>query len=80
MALWQGQNQPLTIKYTLTAAQVKASTVEVGITSSFAGGRPTVAVNGVAGAVPDAPIKIDSRGVSRGAPIQRCFSSACDRD
>jgi rhamnogalacturonan endolyase len=78
MALWQGQNQPLTIKFTLTAAQVKASTVDVGVTSSFAGGRPTVAVNGVSGAIPDAPVKIDSRGVSRGA-LGSVRSRAIDR-
>ena len=35
--------------------------------SMQAGGRPSVAVNGAALAVPDAPTKIDSRGVTRGA-------------
>lgn len=69
MALFKDQNSPLTIKFTLSSSQVKASMLEIAITSSFAGGRPQVTVNGVAGTVPSAPAKIDSRGISRGTPL-----------
>lgn len=68
MALFKGSNAPLTIKFTLTAAQASgASTLRVGTTLSFAGGRPTVKINSYSPATPAAPTKIDSRGVTRGA-------------
>lgn len=68
MAIWKGVNDPVTIKVTLTAAQATgAATLRVGTTLAFAGGRPTVSINGKAGTVPAAPTAIDSRGVTRGA-------------
>jgi rhamnogalacturonan endolyase len=68
MAAFKGVNDPVTIKFTLTAAQAAAAaTLRIGTTLSFAGGRPSVVVNGKAGTVPAAPTSIDSRGVTRGA-------------
>jgi rhamnogalacturonan endolyase len=68
MAAFKGVNDPITIKFTLTAAQASgAATLRIGTTLSFAGGRPSVVVNGKAGTNPAAPTAIDSRGVTRGA-------------
>jgi rhamnogalacturonan endolyase len=68
MAAFKGVNDPVTIKFTLTAAQASAAaTLRIGTTLSFAGGRPSVVINGKAGTVPAAPTAIDSRGVTRGA-------------
>jgi rhamnogalacturonan endolyase len=68
MALFKGVNDPLTIKFTLTAAQAAAAaTLRVGTTLSFAGARPSTVINTYAPATPAAPTKIDSRGVTRGA-------------
>jgi rhamnogalacturonan endolyase len=58
-------NNPLTIKFTGT--NTGAATLRVGTTLSFAGGRPSVVVNGYSPATPAAPTKIDSRGLTRGA-------------
>jgi rhamnogalacturonan endolyase len=68
MALFKGVNDPLTIKFTLTAAQAAAAaTLRVGTTLSFAGARPSTVINTYTPATPAAPTKIDSRGVTRGA-------------
>lgn len=68
MALFKGYNAPLTIKFTLTAAQASgAATLRIGTTLSFAGGRPSAVINSYTPATPAAPTKIDSRGVTRGA-------------
>ncbi|KAH8652685.1 putative Rhamnogalacturonase B [Tricladium varicosporioides] len=68
MAAFKDVNTPITIAFTLTAAQASgAATFRIGTTLSFAGGRPTVSINGKAGTTPAAPTTIDSRGVTRGA-------------
>ncbi|KAH7384987.1 Rhamnogalacturonase B, N-terminal-domain-containing protein [Cadophora sp. MPI-SDFR-AT-0126] len=68
MAVFKGVNDPVTIKFTLTAAQASgAATLRIGTTLAFAGARPSVVINGKAGTVPAAPTAIDSRGVTRGA-------------
>lgn len=64
MALFKSVNAPLTIKFTASAG---VATLKIGTTLSFAGGRPSVTVNGKALSVPAAPTTIDSRGVTRGA-------------
>ncbi|KAK3375932.1 polysaccharide lyase family 4 protein [Lasiosphaeria ovina] len=66
MAVFQSANSPVTIKFTLGSAP-GAATLRIATTLSFAGSRPQATVNGWAGPVPDAPNKIDSRGVTRGA-------------
>ncbi|RDW87317.1 galactose mutarotase-like protein [Coleophoma crateriformis] len=68
MAIFKDVNTPLTIKFTLTAAQAAAAaTLRVGTTLAFAGGRPVVVLNSKTFATPAAPVAIDSRGVTRGA-------------
>jgi rhamnogalacturonan endolyase len=68
MALFKGVNAPLTIKFTLTAAQASgAATLRIGTTLAFASGRPATKINSFSAATPAAPTKIDSRGVTRGA-------------
>ncbi|ORY10674.1 Rhamnogalacturonase B, N-terminal-domain-containing protein [Clohesyomyces aquaticus] len=68
MALFKSMNTPLTIKFTLSAAQASgAATLRIGTTLSFAGARPQAKVNSWSGTTPPAPTKIDSRGVTRGA-------------
>ncbi|KAI5268204.1 rhamnogalacturonate lyase A [Aureobasidium subglaciale] len=67
MALWKGVNDPLTIKFTLSAAQAGAATLRIGTTLSFAGARPQAKINSYSATAPAAPAKIDSRGVTRGA-------------
>lgn len=64
MAIVKGNN-PLTIKFTGTSTA--AATLRVGTTLSFAGCRPGVVVNSFTAPTPDAPTKIDSRGLTRGA-------------
>jgi rhamnogalacturonan endolyase len=68
MAAFKSVNTPVTIKFTLTAAQASgATTLRIGTTLSFAGGRPQPIVNSKTFAAPAAPVTIDSRGVTRGA-------------
>ncbi|KAJ3042524.1 hypothetical protein HDV00_007058 [Rhizophlyctis rosea] len=56
---------PVTINFNL--ASVPTSPVlRIGTTLSFAGGRPSVAVNSWSAANPAAPTNLDSRGVTRG--------------
>lgn len=67
MALFKGVNSPLTIKW--TGSTTAGATLRVGTTLAFGSGRPQISVNGGAfkGPAPAAPVKIDSRGVTRGA-------------
>lgn len=68
MAQVMAVNNPTTIKFTATAAQVTgALKICVGTTLSFAGGRPIVTINSWTSSSPTAPTKIDSRGLTRGA-------------
>ncbi|KAI5206426.1 rhamnogalacturonate lyase A [Aureobasidium subglaciale] len=67
MALWKGVNDPLTIKFSLSAAQAGAASLRIGTTLSFGGARPQAKINSYSAAAPAAPTKIDSRGVTRGA-------------
>jgi len=67
MALFKGVNDPFTIKFTLSAAQAGAATLRIGTTLAFASGRPQAKINSYSAAAPAAPVKIDSRGVTRGA-------------
>lgn len=67
MALWKGVNDPLTIEFTLTAAQAGAATLRIGTTLAFNSGRPRAKINDYSATAPDTPTKIDSRGVTRGA-------------
>jgi rhamnogalacturonan endolyase len=65
MAIFKDLN-PVTIKFSLGSALNTASTLRIGTTLAFAGGRPSVSVNSYSQSFA-APSKIDSRGVTRGA-------------
>lgn len=43
---WKAVNNPTTIKFNLSASQVMAHTLRIGLTCAYAGGRPVVSVNG----------------------------------
>jgi rhamnogalacturonan endolyase len=66
MAQFQKVNDPTTVKWTASSSQIGARTLRIRISESFAGGRPSVQVNSFTAAVPAAPTKVDSRGVTRG--------------
>ncbi|CAE6495260.1 unnamed protein product [Rhizoctonia solani] len=67
MAQFTAVNNPTTIKWTASTSQIGARTLRIRTTSSFSGGRPTLKVNSWTARAPDAPTKIDSRGVTRGS-------------
>ncbi|KAF7346160.1 putative rhamnogalacturonate lyase A [Mycena sanguinolenta] len=66
MAQFKAVNNPTTIKWTATSAQIGARTLRIRTTEAFAGGRPQITVNSFTSAAPAAPPSIDSRGVTRG--------------
>ncbi|KAL4918699.1 Rhamnogalacturonase B, N-terminal-domain-containing protein [Aspergillus aurantiobrunneus] len=67
MAVFKSVNSPLTIVFTATSAQTGATTLRIGTTLSFAGGRPQATINEYTGTAPSAPTNLNSRGVTRGA-------------
>jgi rhamnogalacturonan endolyase len=65
--LWNDVNDGLQIKFKLTAAQAAlAHTLRIGITSSYAGGRPRVRVNDWTSPVPPAPSSAKTRSLTVG--------------
>ncbi|KAJ2903795.1 hypothetical protein MKZ38_009361 [Zalerion maritima] len=66
MAIFKDVNNPVYINFDLDSAISSTATLRIGTTLSFAGGRPSVGVNGYTQSF-SAPTKIDSRGVTRGA-------------
>lgn len=68
MAIFASVNSPQYINFTLKTAEASgAATLRIRTTFSFAGGRPSLSVNDWDADLLDAPVKIDSRGVTRGA-------------
>lgn len=67
MALFKDVNNPQTINFNLASVPSGTVTLRMATTLSFSGGRPAATVNGWNAPVPAAPVKIDSRGVTRGA-------------
>jgi rhamnogalacturonan endolyase len=63
---FRGDNTPTTIQFSLTAAQVTAHTVKIGITSAYAGGRPVISIGSFTSAAPAASTQPDSRSVTIG--------------
>ncbi|RPD69393.1 polysaccharide lyase family 4 protein [Lentinus tigrinus ALCF2SS1-7] len=57
---------PVTVNFSLSSSQTGARTLKIATTLAFAGGRPTVTVNGWSSSTPPAPSQPDSRGVTRG--------------
>ncbi|KAL3478062.1 Rhamnogalacturonase B, N-terminal-domain-containing protein [Aspergillus californicus] len=68
MAFFQAVNNNFEIQFTLAEAiDADEVTFRIATTLAFASGRPGITLNDVECATPDAPTKIDSRGVTRGA-------------
>ncbi|GIZ37924.1 hypothetical protein CKM354_000135300 [Cercospora kikuchii] len=65
MALFKAVGSPQTIAFDVEDAG--AATLRIRTTLAFASGRPQVKVNEWNGPVPAAPVKVDSRGITRGA-------------
>jgi rhamnogalacturonan endolyase len=63
---WKDVNNPTTVTFTLTSSQVAARTVRIGITASFAGGRPQITINNWSSAGPAASTQPDSRSLTIG--------------
>lgn len=59
-------NNPTTITFNLSAAQVAAHTVRIGITAAYAGGRPDITINGWNSANPSPSSQPDSRSLTIG--------------
>ena len=59
-------NNPTTVKFTLTSAQIAARTVRIGITAAYAGGRPQITVNSWTSAAPAASSQPSSRSLTIG--------------
>ncbi|KAI0756084.1 polysaccharide lyase family 4 protein [Daedaleopsis nitida] len=57
---------PVGVHFNLTSSQIGARTVKIATTLAFAGGRPTIVVNGWSSSTPAVPNQPDSRGVTRG--------------
>ncbi|KAJ4272002.1 hypothetical protein NW762_000712 [Fusarium torreyae] len=66
MAIFKAVNNPVTIKFDLPSAISGQATLRIGTTLAFASGRPQVTIGSFKKAF-DSPVKIDSRGVTRGA-------------
>jgi rhamnogalacturonan endolyase len=63
---FRGDNTPTTVRFNLTAAQVTAHTVKIGITSAYASGRPVIQIGSFTSAAPAASTQPDSRSVTIG--------------
>jgi rhamnogalacturonan endolyase len=63
---WKGVNNPTTVAFNLTSAQVAARTVRIGISAAYAGGRPQIAVNSWTSAAPSPSSQPDSRSLTIG--------------
>ncbi|KAF3920283.1 hypothetical protein AA313_de0208878 [Arthrobotrys entomopaga] len=67
MAIWKSIGGNAIVKFTLSSSQLVGMTLKIGTTLAYAGARPGVTINSWSGAIPTIPVKIDSRGVTRGA-------------
>jgi rhamnogalacturonan endolyase len=66
-AQWKtSANNPTTVTFNLTSAQVAAHTIRIGITAAYAGGRPQITVNGWSSSNPSASTQPDSRSLTIG--------------
>ncbi|WP_338285320.1 rhamnogalacturonan lyase B N-terminal domain-containing protein [Luteolibacter sp. LG18] len=64
---WRGVNEPVTVSFTLTPAQVKDCTIRIGTTTSFSGGRPAITLNSTWSAPMQKPVgQPDSRSLTIG--------------
>jgi rhamnogalacturonan endolyase len=66
-AQWKtGVNNPTTVTFNLTSAQVANHTVRIGLTAAYAGGRPAITVNGWSSSLPSASSQPSSRSLTIG--------------
>jgi rhamnogalacturonan endolyase len=66
-AQWKtGANSPTTVTFNLTSSQVASHTIRIGITAAYAGGRPSIQVNGWTSSLPAASSQPDSRSITIG--------------
>lgn len=64
---WKSVNGTQSVQFTLTASQIVSSTVRIGITTGFAGGRPNISVNSWSNTnLPSASTQPDSRTLTVG--------------
>jgi rhamnogalacturonan endolyase len=63
---FRGDNTPTTVMFNISAGQIAAHTIRIGITSSYAGGRPALTVNSWASSTPAASPQPDSRSITIG--------------
>ncbi|MEA3211405.1 MAG: rhamnogalacturonan endolyase [Chthoniobacter sp.] len=63
---WKGVNANQVVQFDLTAGQLAASTVKVGLTTAYAGGRPNIAVNSWTSGLQGASTQPDSRTLTVG--------------
>jgi rhamnogalacturonan endolyase len=59
-------NNPATVLFDLTSAEVAARTVRIGITAAYAGGRPMIAINDWTSDEPSPTTQPDSRSLTIG--------------
>jgi rhamnogalacturonan endolyase len=65
---FRGANSPITINFTLTAAQAAAAhTLKIGITDAYNGGRPGVTINGHALSIPGSAPENTGRSLTVGS-------------
>jgi rhamnogalacturonan endolyase len=63
---WKEINNPTTVRFTVSASQIAARTVRIGITAAYAGGRPQITVNGWTSPAPSASSQPNSRSMTIG--------------
>ncbi len=64
---WKDVNANQVVQFTLTAAQLAASTIRVGITTAYAGGRPNISVNSWTATLQNPSTQPDSRTLTIGS-------------
>ncbi len=75
---WKGVNSSQVVQFNLTAGQIATSTIRIGLTTAFAGGRPNIAVNSWTSGLQGPSSQPDSRtltvGTYRGNNVTYTFS------
>jgi rhamnogalacturonan endolyase len=64
--LWKSKNSGSKVTFNLTAEQIAARTVRIGITSAYSGGRPQITVNSWSSATPAVSTQANSRHITIG--------------
>ena len=64
---WKGVNGAVDIRFNLSASQLAAYTLRAGITTAYAGGRPTIRVNGWSSPIPQPSTQPASRTLTVGS-------------